>query len=274
VTAYTLFPWDRLMSRLPCQLVLLLTLAALSGCGIFRRDAHLDYRTIEADPNHDTEAAKAHNAQAIKLLEKDKTDKAEQLLQKALIADVTYGPAHNNLGRLYFLQEKHYLAAWEFEYAIKLMPERCEPYNNLGLVYETAGKFNEAIEAYESARKLQPSNPEILGNLARARLRRGDPAADVRPLLADLSYFDTRPCWVAWAREQLALSSARPAGPSLEMIPAPPGGPLPGPPRTLPSEQELRFPAPAAPMDRKPTAIPIGAQAPVESAGATYSAGR
>jgi hypothetical protein len=31
------------------------------------------------------------------------------------------GPAHNNLGIVYYRQKKYYLAAWEFQYAAKLM---------------------------------------------------------------------------------------------------------------------------------------------------------
>ena len=168
------------MKRTLNILAVLALMAVMAGCSLIGNHAKLDYRTAPPDPNHDTEAAKKLNDTALKQLEKDKPEKAEQSLQKALIADVNYGPAHNNLGRLYYCQEKHYLAAWEFEYAIKLMPDRPEPHNNLGLVYEAVGKFNEAIEAYECARKLQPDNPEFLGNLARARIRRGDPFLEVR----------------------------------------------------------------------------------------------
>jgi tetratricopeptide (TPR) repeat protein len=242
-----------------CQLALPVLLIALSGCTSFLRDAKLDYRTVQADPNHDTEAAKGFNEKALKLIAKGNQDKAEQMFQKALIADVSYGPAHNNLGHMYFCQEKYYLAAWEFEYAIKLMPEHPEPYNNLGLVYEAVGKFNEAVEAYESAHKLQPSNPEVIGNLARACIRRGDPVAKVRPLLNDLVFYDTRPVWVAWAKEQLAFSSVQTQQPSIEVIPAPPGSPG----NIEPQEQELRLPTPDTPVIRGPQVTPIGSPAPV-----------
>ena len=140
------------MKRTLSTLAVLALMAAVAGCSLLGNRAKLDYRTAPPDPNHDTEAAKSLNDTALKLLEKGKLEKAEQTLQKALIADVNYGPAHNNLGKVYYCQEKHYLAAWEFEYAIKLMPERSEPLNNLGLVYEAVGKFNEAVEAYECAK--------------------------------------------------------------------------------------------------------------------------
>jgi hypothetical protein len=31
------------------------------------------------------------------------------------------GPAHNNLGIVYYRRKKYYLAAWEFQYAARLM---------------------------------------------------------------------------------------------------------------------------------------------------------
>ena len=198
--------------------------AAMSGCTGVWNHKTLDYRTVAAEPNHDIEKAKKENEKALKHLECGKLDKAERAFQQSLIADVSYGPAHNNLGKLYYNQANYYLAAWEFEYAIKLMPERIEPHNNLGLVYEKVGKLGEAIDTYEEARKLQPNNPEVLGNLARARLRRGDPYADIHPLLTDLVFMDTRADWVAWAKEQIALkSSTLPSSP--ELIPPPPGQP-------------------------------------------------
>jgi tetratricopeptide (TPR) repeat protein len=165
----------------------------------------LDYRTIQADPNHDSELARVENQRAISLLEKGKIEKAEQSLQQALIADVTYGPAHNNLGKLYFSQGKYYLAAWEFEYAVKLMPHRAECQNNLGLVYEAVGKLDEAIDAYTLAFGMDGKNPVIIGNLARARVRRGDTDRIVEQLLNDLRLYDTRPPWLQWANERLAL---------------------------------------------------------------------
>jgi tetratricopeptide (TPR) repeat protein len=255
--------------------LLALLVGLAGGCSLFCRDAKLDYRTVPADPNHDTDAAKSLNERALTLLGKGKPDKAEEKMQKALIADVAYGPAHNNLGKMYFSQEKYYLAAWEFEYAVKLMPDRPEPYNNLGLVFEAVGKFNEAIEAYESARKLQATNPEVIGNLARARIRRGDPVADVHPLLADLTFFDSRPCWVAWAKEQLMLSSRQPTQPSIEMVPNPPEPHQPSVRRDSdqPQQEPRRLPAFNAPRS-DPQALLIGSPGPGTPAPMPDSASR
>ena len=78
---------------------------------------------------------------------------AEKYLRKAPAADVRFGPAHHSLGVLYFWQKKLYLAAWEFEYAARLMPDRYEPLNNLGLVYESVGKFAQAKSYYLLAQR-------------------------------------------------------------------------------------------------------------------------
>ena len=101
---------------------------------------------------------------------------AEQCLHQSLLADVSFGPAHNTLGKLYFDQKKFYLAAWEFEYAMKTMPNRAEPVNNLGLVYEMVEQTDEAVVHYQKAVDLEPGNPQYVGNLIRARIRRGLPA--------------------------------------------------------------------------------------------------
>ena len=55
-------------------------------------------------------------------MEKSDYDAAEAALKAALTADVMFGPAHNNLGKVYFHKGELYLAAREFDYAMKLMP--------------------------------------------------------------------------------------------------------------------------------------------------------
>ena len=88
-------------------------------------------------------------------------------------------------------------------------------------MYESVGKLSEAVENYEQARSLERDNPHFIGNLARARIRRGDRSADVRQILEDLLLRETRPEWAEWAQEQLAVmfvvptsdSTTQPAGP-------------------------------------------------------------
>lgn len=197
--------------NIACRLFAVFSLAAallLGGCDSSQTASN--YQTMPAEPARRTDLAERINREALVQLEQGEFEEAETLLKRALEADVTFGPAHNNLGKAYYHQKKYYLAAWEFQYAIKLMPHLPEPRNNLGLVMEAVGKLDEAVSHYAQASNLEPDNPQILGNLARAHIRRGDRDADTRALLSELILRDTRPAWVAWARQKLALMDVTP----------------------------------------------------------------
>jgi Flp pilus assembly protein TadD len=190
---------------------------ALAGCASSSKSSaeraardKKEYETVASDPRRDSAAAERHNAEALRFLGKGDAARAEQELKAALASDVMYGPAHNNLGKIYFQQDKLYLAAWEFQYAAKLMPNVPEPKNNLGLVFESAGKLDEAVGSYGDAMRLEPDNVQFIGNLARARVRRGDRDDAVRQLLSQLVLRETRPEWAEWARQQLATAFAHP----------------------------------------------------------------
>ena len=164
--------------------------------------------TYETRPDFrraNTDKARALNDRAVEHLRANELEQAETLLKQALTADVMFGPAHNSLGKVYFETGRFYLAAWEFEYASKLMPHQPEPRNNLGLVFETVDRLDRAVEHYRAALELGPDHPEILGNLARAQLVRGDHTSELREQLKDIVLKDARPEWRAWAREKLAL---------------------------------------------------------------------
>ena len=51
--------------------------------------------------------------------------------------------------------------------------------------------------------QMEPDNPEYLGNLARARVRRGDTDDETRKLLEELVLKDDRPEWREWAQLKL-----------------------------------------------------------------------
>jgi Flp pilus assembly protein TadD len=170
------------------------------------------YETVAAgDERGDAAKAEQHNAKAVGMIERGDLAGAEAELRSALAADVMYGPAHNNLGKVYFHQAKLYLAAWEFQYAMKLMPNTPEPRNNLGLVFESSGKLDDAVASYDEAMRLEPDNVQFIGNLARARVRRGDRDEAVRELLDKLVLRETRPDWADWARGQLATMRTKAA---------------------------------------------------------------
>ncbi|MDR3198690.1 MAG: hypothetical protein LBU34_12555 [Planctomycetaceae bacterium] len=175
----------------------------VAGC-VSKSTTTPKYETVMVNPRHDTEAAAKQNQHGLEALAKGKFDKAEKHFKEALIKDIDFGPAHNNLGRLYFDQGKNYLAAWEFEYATKVMPQRGEPYNNMGMVMERVGKLEQAVDAYEMANVLCPNHPEIVGNLARVSWCQDKSNVRTRNLLEQLIFIDTRPDWVSWAKEQVA----------------------------------------------------------------------
>lgn len=167
------------------------------------QSASSPYRTVSSDPQRNTDKARELNEEALTLMEKGDLDRAADLLGRALTADVEFGPAHNNLGKVYYRKKDWYKAAWEFEYAVKLMPRRAEPHNNLGLVLEQAGELDRAVEAMRQAVSLDKTNVEYAGNLARSLLKRGDRTPEVRSLLERVATTDSRPEWVSWAKARL-----------------------------------------------------------------------
>jgi tetratricopeptide (TPR) repeat protein len=227
-------------------------LAAAIGCAPWKAEP-AKYETVPTSNRHDTKTAKKKHAEALKTLEDPAgpfsrfvhldptTDpaaaaeqlrqkhiaKAEGLLNEALVADVTYGPAHNSLGMVYYAQNKLYLAAWEFEYAAKLMPDLAEPYNNLGLVYERAGKYEDAISYFSMALSRDANDPKVIGNLVRARLITGDKSGDLKTMISDLALYHPDPGWQEWARDQVELgkfdeTSLRPSSAAPpEVMPSP-----------------------------------------------------
>lgn len=180
-----------------------------------------EYRTHSGDPDRDTQRARRLADEAVALIDEGQLERAEGLLKEALAADVFYGPAHNNLGHVYLRTDRYYSAAWEFQYAIKLMPEQYEPRNNLGLVFEEVGRLPEAAEAYEEALAIAPDAVEVIGNLARAYVRLDRKDDRTRDLLRQLVLKDTRPPWRAWARERLSTMGRGASEPADDAAPDP-----------------------------------------------------
>lgn len=222
----------------------------LTGCELLHNSKTPNYQTIAENPNQDTDKARKENTRALDLIDKCKYDQAESALQNALIADVNYGPAHNNLGRVYYHQGKLYLAAWEFQYALKLMGDRPEPHCNLGLIYEKVGRLEQAIQYYQAAYSLAPDNPEYIGNLVRARIYNGEKNPEVAELLADLLLYETRSDWVCWAKNQQAISGY-PHGMQKGLSP-----PTPPPPNRELNDEDDPIPLQAEPENSVPPASP------------------
>ena len=186
--------------RYPLLLLAIATALLAGGC----QDGHRT--TVATSPNAtpNTALARQENDRAYALIVQGKDHEAERVLLTAIEADVTFGPAHNNLGLIYYRQGRYYEAAWEFYNTTKLMPYQPDVRNNLGMVLELdTTKYDQAIQAYEKARKLAPDNPEYLANLARVKDKRGDRDQDMVKLLQELAFKDPRPDWRDWARMKL-----------------------------------------------------------------------
>jgi Flp pilus assembly protein TadD len=185
------------------RLILTMGMLGAGTAGCHPQPQYQSGAPVRGDVTRNTAAARADTARALKLIEDKKFADAEPVLRRAIEADPTYGPAHNNLGLVYYQLGRLYDAAWEFQNAIKLLPDQPQPHNNLGLVLESALKFNEAEQAYTEAHHLAPQNPEYAGNLARVRIRLGERDEETRRLLEIVIIADTRPEWVEWARSNL-----------------------------------------------------------------------
>lgn len=179
---------------------LCLTACVTQGCASSRTNREIISAKAGA---RDRPGAISANAKGVDALNEGKLERAESLLTEAIRLDITFAPAHNNLGALYLMTDRFYLAAWEFEYAAKLVPGDPRPRNNLGLVMETIGRLDSAIEHYDQAVKFEPDNAEYVGNLARTLSKSDERPEEFHKLLRHLILTDTRGDWRTWAEREL-----------------------------------------------------------------------
>lgn len=186
---------------------LIFLLLVIAGCQSADSGARSATPLATGDVERNQEQARSETDQAFDLIERSQFPQAEELLKKAVSADPLYGPAHNDLGLIYYQRADLYNAAWEFENAAKLMPRQAPPVNNLGLVLEKADKLADAEKSFAAAVDLDPDNSEYVGNYARARIRSGERDETTRKLLERIILTDHRPEWIAWAKEQASRIS-------------------------------------------------------------------
>ena len=169
-----------MMQAISIVFVLLITVAF--GCSSAHPPtAAAEYHTLGNDPHRDTDRARSLNDQAAAAIRHGNYAEGEKLLRAALAADVMFGPAHNNLGKIYFAQKNLYLAAWEFTYAAKLMKHQPEPRNNLGLVFEASGNVFAIAESWHRGPTADPvDDPTEIDAIARKLLADARPNADMQ----------------------------------------------------------------------------------------------
>ena len=115
--------------------------------------------------------AKIENSWDIK---ESEFQKAEDRLQRALLASPKSVIAKQNLGLLYTYQRNFKDAHKELNDAISLAPNYAENYLGVAKLYNRTGKFNDAKDALIRATDLDPFNLEVIEMLANTYQLLGD----------------------------------------------------------------------------------------------------
>ena len=189
-------------------LPLLLLLASPLACRFGdRRDS-----TTRLRP--DERRREAVRLTALAAQDRDDPERAEALLRQAMAADPYHGPAHGNLGVLLLEAGKLYDAAWQFQYAAKLMPNNPDPLFNLGIVYERAGKPRLAAEHYERLLTIAPDDVLACAQLARIYISLRRDHVRVAELLDAVSGGHPNADWRDWAQlQRIRMRSPKSATP-------------------------------------------------------------
>lgn len=238
----------------------LLALCFMTGCSTWQAKSLSEFALFkESTPPGPEEIY----AQAIGHFQAGEIDKAEKLLGECLRVQPGFGLAHNAMGKIKFDRRQYYYAAWEFEHAAESLPGRPEPINNLGLVYEEVGRLDLAVQQFEEAASLAPDSPEYLGNLLRAKLRRGDSTAELADQMQRLIDLDSRPEWRDWAKQNMKTGRLSRFGnpavtPIIEEIPNNPNDSNTGSSDTRPVWENLQDQAEELPLPaERPAGLPI-----------------
>lgn len=177
------------MQRAIIPLTGLLLASILVGCTGTKRAS-------EFDPEY----AEDLRRQATAVLHEDPAE-AERLLLEALRANPDSGPAHNNLGTLYFEQGELHRAAEQFFEAKSLMPRHPRPYVNLGLVHYRAGDIRKAIEYFDTALEIRPDFIFAIMYRAHAQITSDAIDESTLPALRVIALQGTSPEWRDFGRQ-------------------------------------------------------------------------
>lgn len=159
-------------------------------------------------PVRDTIAAQRLTREAAEVIQTDR-EHAEQLLRKALEADLFYGPAHNNLGIIALGCDEFYEAASEFEWARKLMPGHPGPRMNLAFTLECVGRTDDAVSTYETALEVYPNHLPTLQALTRLLVRERISDERIPEFLDEIAMRSEDATWREWAQKHQVKYDAR-----------------------------------------------------------------
>ncbi len=192
------------------KILLLITICAtlnLPSCTTEPTPTKDQYKTTPDLINRDTQKALALNTQAANAIQENNLTQAKKLLLESLKIDKMIAQTHNNLGKVYYLENSLYKAAWEYQYAIKLSPKAPAPHHNLGITYQAASQIDKALSHYTMAHEKEPKNPTYIASLAQARLILGHKDMKTQILLKQLILHSTDNKQKSWAKKQLSLMS-------------------------------------------------------------------
>ncbi|MFT3684280.1 MAG: hypothetical protein QM783_05030 [Phycisphaerales bacterium] len=183
--------------------VLVFAALALGGCASHGTSSADSYQPASEAARNPLEAQRL-TAEAVGFMESDPA-KAEELLKKALAADLFHGPAHNNLGVLMLNGQppRLYEAAHEFEWAGKLMPGHPDPRHNLAMTLEAAARYDDALAQYKAALETRPGHLPSLQGLTSLQIRFDKTDDSTTASLKTIAMQGTTPEWRQWASDRL-----------------------------------------------------------------------
>lgn len=103
------------------------------------------------------------------LLEKDRRhfQQAETIYRRIITRRPEWGLVHKSLGACLQLQGRTSEAVKEYKLAVALDPQLVSAWNNLGVIYFHQDRRDAALVCYDKALRLCPTDPVVRANLAR-----------------------------------------------------------------------------------------------------------
>ena len=106
--------------------------------------------------------------------EKNNSEKALALFNKALSIFPDYNDVLSNRGTIYFTQKKYDLAMADFNKSIHLDSNYTKAYNNRGLIFFYWGKYELAMKNYNKALDLDSNNADAYNNRGLIYYKKGE----------------------------------------------------------------------------------------------------
>ena len=155
--------------------------------------------THAVKPISQLETAAEYFARGIALEEDpNSADLAIEAYVTVLDLQPDYGPAHINLGTIYYNREQFVEAESHYRAAIQCDPRYALAWFDLGNVLDETARMTEAIRAYETAIALAPTYADAHYNLALAHERNREPRKALRHWRA-YRKLDTQGPWAVHA---------------------------------------------------------------------------